>query len=246
MKGCKNTEVSGDSFTSLRSVHSQTLTKTEYVASLNFSSSTDPLSRHTFCRRFEQHYNRIESELGIAHSYLPPWVNANVLFTQRRSPLGTHMSSQWSHWHGPFSWHLSRDPSESQSSPCARVRLVCVVIYATVIPGEISVTVCVFVCAAQLPFFCTLCKTVRLVPLDHASICVLIFLFSVYVYVCVCVCVCVCVVSSPQCILGLLVSSHMRMTPGFWFHCKISLTSIEWQVSPCGHPVLHDNTQNLL
>ena len=105
-------------------------------------------------------------------------------------PLGTRMSSHWSHCHGPFSWHLSHDPSESQSSPCAHVRLAYVMIYATVIPGEISVTTSVFVHTILSPFFCTLCKAVRLVPLRHASVNHLNFLF---VSVCVCVCVCVCV-----------------------------------------------------
>jgi len=62
-----------------------------------------------------------------------------------------------------------------------------------------------------------------------------VFWFPFSQRVCECVCVCVCVVSSPQCILGLLLNSHMRVTQGFWFHCKIRLTSIESQVSPCGH-----------
>ena len=167
-------------------------------------------------------------------------------------PLGTRMSSHWSHCHGPFSWHLSHDPSESQSSPCAHVRLAYVMIYATVIPGEISVTTSVFVHTILSPFFCTLCKAVRLVPLRHASVNHLNFLFvSVCVCVCVCVCTCVFVVSSPQCILGPLLNSHMRMTQGFWFHCKIRLTSQqESKVSPCGHSALHEkkkkNTQSLL
>lgn len=60
------------------------------------------------------------------------------------------------------------------------------------------------------------------------------------------VCLCVCRVSSPKSILSFLLNSHMRMTQGIWFHSKIRLTSIESQMSPCGHFVFHFLTQKLL